>query len=211
MREFAVALKFYGQQNAEKLLGTINSLTLDEAAFVDKCCNWTKAKNWAEWWLRPKHLQMLYKDFFIMHPSVWNRSPSTTNTVERLNAECKSKLPVTLQHALSNMYRLNKSVCAKYLAGLKECSISYCEKTESVKCQYYRKCDSNASLSKLYKAPKESMLGRKLMMKFNVNHKPQWFKGIVNAYDGLTGKYGVYFPCDKQTVYIQVDDKDQIL
>ena len=46
------------------------------------------------------------------------------------------------------------------------------------------------------------------MMKFTVNCKLQWFKGIVNAYDGLTGKYGVYFPCDKQTVYILEDDKD---
>ena len=122
-----------GQQNAEKLLETINSLTSDEAAFVDKCCNWSKAKNWTEWWLRPKHLQMLHKDFSTMDPNVWSRSPSTTNAVERLNAECKSKLPVTLQHALSNVYRLDKSVCAKHLAGLKECSISYCEKTESAK------------------------------------------------------------------------------
>ena len=122
-----------GQQSAEKLLGTINSLTSDEAAFVDKCCNWSKAKNWAEWWLRPKHLQMLHKDFSTMDPSVWSRSPSTTNAVERLNAECKAKLPVTLQHALSNVYRLEKSVCAKHLAGLKECSISYREKTESAK------------------------------------------------------------------------------
>ena len=68
-----------------------------------------------------------------MDPSVWSRSPSTTNAVECLNAECKSKLPVTLLHALSNVYRLDQSVCAKHLAGLKECSISYCEKTESAK------------------------------------------------------------------------------
>ena len=52
------------------------------------------------------------------------------------------------------------------------------------------------------------MLGRKLMMKFTVSCKLQWFKGIVNAYEGLTGKYGVYFPCDKQTVNILEDDKD---
>lgn len=121
------------QQSAEKLLGTIDSLTSDEASFVDKSCNWSKAKNWAEWWLRPKHLQMLHKDFSTMDTNVWSRSPSTTNAVERLNAECKAKLPVTLQHALSNVYRLDKSICAKHLAGLKECSISYREKTESAK------------------------------------------------------------------------------
>jgi len=39
------------QQSAENILGIINSLTPDEAAFVDKCCNWLKAKNWAQWWL----------------------------------------------------------------------------------------------------------------------------------------------------------------
>ena len=121
------------QQSAEKLLGTISSLTSDEVVFVDKSCNWSKAKNWAEWWLRPKHLQMLHKDFSTMDPSMWSRSPSTTNAVERLNAECKSKLPVTLQHALSDVYRLDKSVCAKHLAALKECSISYRDKTESAK------------------------------------------------------------------------------
>ena len=33
------------QQNAAKLLGTINSLTLDEANFVDKWCDWSKTKN----------------------------------------------------------------------------------------------------------------------------------------------------------------------
>ena len=74
--------------------------------------------------------------------------------------------------------------------------------------QYCRKSDSKTASSSLYKAPKNSMLGRKVLMKFNVNRKTEWFQGIVNAYDGLTGKYGVYFPCDKQTVYILEDDKD---
>jgi len=45
-------------------------------------------------------------------------------------------------------------------------------------------------------------------MKFMVDRKPKWFKGIINAYDGLTGKYGVYFPFDKETVYIFENDKD---
>ena len=76
---------------------------------------------------------MLHKDFSTMDPSMWSRSPSTTNAVERLNVKCKSKLPVTLQHALSDVYRLDKSVCAKHLAALKECSISYRDKTESAK------------------------------------------------------------------------------
>ena len=55
---------------------------------------------------------------------------------------------------------------------------------------------------------KVRMLGRKLLMKFNVIGKTEWFKGIVNAYDGLTGKYDVYFLSDKQTVYMLEGDKD---
>ena len=49
-------------------------------------------------------------DFSTMDPNVWSRSPSTTNAVESLNAECKSKMPVTLQHAFSNVYKLDKSI-----------------------------------------------------------------------------------------------------
>ena len=45
--------------------------------------------------------------------------------------------------------------------------------------QYCRKYNFIAASSSLYNAPKESMLGRKLLMKFNVNHKIEWFKGIL--------------------------------
>ena len=76
---------------------------------------------------------MLHKDFSTMDSSAWSRSPSTTNAVEHLNAECKSKFPVTLQHAVSDVYRLDKFICAKHLAALNECSVSYREKTESAK------------------------------------------------------------------------------
>ena len=27
-------------------------------------------------------------------------------------------------------------------------------------------------------------------------------------YDGLIGKYGIYFPCDGETVYVYPNDKD---
>ena len=42
-------------------------------------------------------------------------------------------MPAALQHALSNVYKLDKSICAKHLAGLEECSISYREKSESAR------------------------------------------------------------------------------
>ena len=34
-----------------------------EVDIVEKSFNWTIAKNWAEWWMRPSHLQMLHKYF----------------------------------------------------------------------------------------------------------------------------------------------------
>ena len=45
-------------------------------------------------------------------------------------------------------------------------------------------------------------------MRFKVKGKIQWFEGQITNYDGLTGKYGVYFPVDQETVYIFPDDKD---
>ena len=121
------------QQSAEELLGVIKGLTPDEAAFVNKHCNWSKAKKWVEWWLRPKHLKMLHKDFACMDSSVWDRSPSTTNAVERLNAQCKGKVPVALQTAIADVYKLDKSVCAKHLAARNECSVSYRDKSENAR------------------------------------------------------------------------------
>jgi len=40
--------------------------------------------------------------------------------------------------------------------------------------------------------------------------RTQLFDGQITTYDGLTGKYSVYFPCDGKTVYIYLDDKDVI-
>ena len=61
--------------------------------------------------MRQSHLQMLHKEFSCMDSSAWDRCLSTTNAVERRNAECKSKQPVVLQHALTNVYKLDKSMC----------------------------------------------------------------------------------------------------
>ena len=63
--------------------------------------------------------------------------------------------------------------------------------------QYYRKCNSNTASSSLYKAPKESMLGRKLMMNLLSVANYYGLKGsCCECIDG-SGKYGVYFLCDK--------------
>ena len=37
-------------------------------------------------------------------------------------------------------------------------------------------------------------LGKKVKMKFETSAGEQWFDGMITSYDGLKGKFGVYFP-----------------
>ena len=60
----------------------------------------------------------------------------------------------------------------------------------------------------MYKPPDMTLFGKSVEMKFKVSGKIQWFKGQITMYDGLTGKYGIYFPCDGETVYVYPNDKD---
>jgi len=102
---------------------------------VRRCCCllWSKAKNWAQWWLRPRHLKMLHKDFSAMDGGAWDKVPTTTNAVEHLNGECKTVQPVALQCAVTDVYKLDKSVCAKHLAAIPEYSVFYREKTDNAR------------------------------------------------------------------------------
>ena len=34
----------------------------------------------------------------------------------------------------------------------------------------------------------------------------EWYSGTICSYNVMTGKYGVYFPCDGQTVDTLLDD-----
>ena len=48
-------------------------------------------------------------------------------------------------------------------------------------------------------------------MKFHVQDTDtcEWFHGIVSSYyDGITQKYGIYFPSDQETVFVALDDED---
>ena len=52
----------------------------------------------------------------------------------------------------------------------------------------------------------------KLEMKFYVKEKKrhEYFSGQIVSYDGLSGKYGAYFPSDGEVVFIEPEDKDII-
>ena len=45
-------------------------------------------------------------------------------------------------------------------------------------------------------------------MKFETSAGEQWFDGMITSYDGLKGKFGVYFPSDGQTVDTSLGDED---
>ena len=58
-----------------------------------------------------------------------------------------------------------------------------------------------------YAQPDPQFMGRKLKMRFDTGNQPdhpqyEWYSGQILNFDPTTGKYGVFFPIDKQTVFI---------
>ena len=46
-------------------------------------------------------------------------------------------------------------------------------------------------------------------MLFTVDdHSDEWYEGIIATYNVLSGKYGVYFPADNETVETTFEDND---
>ena len=58
--------------------------------------------------------------------------------------------------------------------------------------------------------PHPEVMGKRVKVKFMVNNskKEEWFVGVISSYNGLKGEYGIYFPCDKKTVNMTLDDED---
>ena len=44
----------------------IKGFNEDDTLFLEENCDWSIAKHWVQWWMRPSHLQMLHKDFSVM-------------------------------------------------------------------------------------------------------------------------------------------------
>ena len=72
--------------NVRKVVQLLEVLCdFEDAKFIDENCNWSTAKNWAQWWARCDHLKVLSKSFSVMTTDQWQACPSTssTNAVER--------------------------------------------------------------------------------------------------------------------------------
>ena len=114
-----------GLKSASVLVSKIKNFATEDAKFIDSHSDWSRANGWAKWWMRPGHLQMLHKDFSLMDVEAWERCPGDTNAVERKNRDSKESTPSPLRSALINLYKLDKSVCAKHLAASEGVSVSY--------------------------------------------------------------------------------------
>ena len=57
-------------------------------------------------------------------------------------------------------------------------------------------------------AQDSTLIGKKVEMRFKINKKTKWFSREINSFDELSGRYGIYFPCDGETVFAYPDDKD---
>ena len=111
------------------LVGIVPGLLLQDSKFIDEQCDWSAATMWAQWWMQPRHLQMLHKDFSSMDNDVWDHCPADTNAVERKNQDSKDKIPQQLQSAMINLYKADKYMCTKHMAAMDGTSITYSDRS----------------------------------------------------------------------------------
>ena len=97
-------------------------------------------------------------------------------------------------------------MCTRYVCGF--CFYTFHFRTDSA-VTVVNTFDLGLTMQQLDKPPNTTLFGKAVEMKFKVaSGKTQWFKGQISNYDGLTGKYRIYFPCDGETVYVYPNDKD---
>ena len=268
-RAFAVLCK---EKTSHSLVGVIKGFTTSDADFIDVETNWSTAKKWVEWWMRPNHIKLLHKDYSKMRDDIWEKCPSDTNAVERKNLDSKECLPQAIQAALINMYKYDKAACAKHIAAMEGTSISYIGKNLEIRkkqnikrsihrqnspsydklAQYGppdRQCHFEESTSRKRSAEQTSeapssknpkilpsdpqanitandkrtssavkvqnkYIGRRLQVRFcmEISGSHEWFDGEITSYNSESGLHGVFFPCDGQTIHIDlVKEEDDII
>ena len=50
--------------------------------------------------------------------------------------------------------------------------------------------------------------GKQCECNLRYQEKNEWFERIIATYDGLKGKFGIYFPSDGKTHFASLDDED---
>ena len=122
--------------------------SFEDAKFIDKQCDWTIAKHWAQWWTRSSHLKMLSKAFSPMDKETLSKCPSTTNAVERKNKDCTSENPQGIKLDMSEVYKIDKVACLKHIAAQHKTSLSYRSRTEEAATKKQKQRYKNISTDK---------------------------------------------------------------
>ena len=66
-----------------------------------------------------------------------------------------------------------------------------------------------SSCIKLIPNANPGAIGKNVRMKFEIKAGVEkWYAGMICSYNAITGKYGVYFPCDEQIVETSLEDSD---
>ena len=76
-------LKLFDVLQGEAEISTVQhllSMPDEHLTVVTHNCDWSSAKTWIQWWIRPKHLQMLSKPFPVMSSSHWDYKHQETQT-----------------------------------------------------------------------------------------------------------------------------------
>ena len=47
-------------------------------------------------------------------------------------------------------------------------------------------------------------------MLFDVDDHTEWYEGVIATYNIVNGKYGIYFPCDNETIETTLDDDEDL-
>ena len=68
----------------------------------------------------------------------------------------------------------------------------------------------NDSIVSLMPNAHPEVMRENVQVKFLVKEagEEEWFDGVIVSYNGISGQYGVFFPCDGETVELSLDDHD---
>ena len=94
--------------------------------------NWSKAKDWADWWQKERIIKMFAKSFKEMSDADWKVCPTTTNAVESHNKVSQTKTTLLLAN-LANYYEIDKNACTNTLLALSGIKIGDSEQTKKRK------------------------------------------------------------------------------
>ena len=119
-------------------LSTLQQCSLNEAqieAIQIYSNKLTATKAWVSWWCREAHLKMLCKALTVMDKDIWKKCPNTTNAVERQNLASKASQAISLNHAMTDIYCLDKAAVMEHIASEQGLNITYRDRSEEARRQ----------------------------------------------------------------------------